>query len=115
MRILFVTFPILFLTSLAIGQNAEKRLNKTLILQLDTILLDDQFYRVKSDSLAQKYGYESKEMQTHYQEMYEKDSINTLKVASIIDKFGWLGSGEVGESGNLTLFLVIQHSDIKTQ
>jgi len=36
-------------------------------------------------------------------------------VSSILDKHGWLGIEEVGENGNLALFLVIQHSDQSTQ
>ncbi len=115
MRTLLITFIFSIFVFFAFGQNSEKNLNKALIQRLDTILLDDQFYRCKSDSFALKFGYESKEMQEHYQKMYEKDSINTLKVSEIIDKYGWLGSDIVGNKGNLTLFLVIQHSDPRTQ
>ena len=32
-------------------------------------------------------------------------------VQSIIDKYGWLGKDIIGEKGNTTLFLIIQHSD----
>lgn len=34
---------------------------------------------------------------------------------AILDKYGWLGANEVGNQGNTTLFLVIQHSDKVTQ
>jgi hypothetical protein len=44
-----------------------------------------------------------------------KDSINQLKVAKIIDQYGWLGADVVGDQGNSTLFLVIQHADTKMQ
>lgn len=115
MRSSLITIFFSILIFSAYGQNSEKNLNKALTQRLDTILLDDQFYRCKSDSIALKFGYESKEMQEHYQKMYEKDSINTLKVSEIIDKYGWLDSDIVGKKGNQTLFLVIQHSDIRTQ
>ena len=115
MRTSLTTFFFFILVFLAFGQNSGKNINKALTQRLDTILLDDQFYRCKSDSIALKFGYESKEMQEHYQKMFEKDSINTLKVSEIIDKYGWLGSEIVGNKGNLTLFLVIQHSDSRTQ
>jgi len=106
---------LLLFTFISLGQNLERNQINGLIQQLDTISLDDQFYRLKSDSIAKIYGYESKEMQMLYQKMWEKDSLNTIKVSSIIDKYGWLGSDIIGEKGNSTLFIVIQHSDLKTQ
>jgi hypothetical protein len=44
-----------------------------------------------------------------------KDSINVEKVTSIIDKFGWLGPEQIGDDGNETLFLVIQHAELSIQ
>jgi hypothetical protein len=44
-----------------------------------------------------------------------KDRINLCKVKDILDKYGWLGPDEIGVTGNSTLFLVIQHSDLSTQ
>lgn len=38
------------------------------------------------------------------------DSSNTVIVTSLLDKHGWLGPTIIGDQGNLTLFLVIQHS-----
>ena len=38
------------------------------------------------------------------------DSSNTVIVTSLLDKHGWLGPSIIGDQGNLTLFLVIQHS-----
>ena len=42
------------------------------------------------------------------------DYYNTIKVKAILDKYGWLGADSIGNQGNTTLFLVIQHSDIAT-
>jgi hypothetical protein len=47
--------------------------------------------------------------------MMHKDSINLGKVTEILDKYGWVGVDKVGGQANQTLFLVIQHSDLKTQ
>nr|WP_152616772.1 DUF6624 domain-containing protein [Flavihumibacter solisilvae] len=44
-----------------------------------------------------------------------KDSVNQLKVGSILDKYGWLGPAEIGAQGNQTLFLVIQHAERPVQ
>ncbi len=43
------------------------------------------------------------------------DSTNLLQVETLISKYGWLGKSFVGAKGNNTIFLVIQHSDLKTQ
>jgi len=38
-----------------------------------------------------------------------------MKVEEIINKYGWLGADVVGEHGNQTIWLIIQHSDLATQ
>jgi hypothetical protein len=43
------------------------------------------------------------------------DSLNLISIVSILDKHGWLGPEIIGEQGNSTLFLVIQHANITTQ
>jgi len=94
---------------------AEEKLNKPLMAMLDTIYVEDQKYRQQIDGIAKKYGWESKELKDHWKIINEKDSINILKIKVILGKFGWLGSDVVGEKGNTTLFVVIQHADQKTQ
>ncbi|MBK8640731.1 MAG: hypothetical protein IPN15_00510 [Saprospiraceae bacterium] len=94
---------------------AEVSLNKPLVAILDSIYIEDQTYRKQIDGIEKKYGWESKEMKDHWKIINEKDSINLIKVKSILDKYGWLGADVVGGQGNSTLFLVIQHSDQSTQ
>lgn len=94
---------------------AEVNLNKPLVATLDSIFIEDQKYRQQIDGIEEKFGWESKEMKAHWKIINEKDSINLIKVKSILDKYGWLGADEVGGQGNSTLFLVIQHSDQATQ
>jgi hypothetical protein len=101
-----------------IKQNKEKEeinLNKPLVEKLDSIYFEDQTYRKQIDAIEKKYGWESKEMKNHWEIINEKDSINLIKVKNILDKYGWLGADVVGVTGNVTLFLVIQHSDQETQ
>ena len=90
---------------------AEENLNRPLVARLDSIYSDDQKYRQQIDAIEKKYGWESKEMKAHWKIINEKDSVNLIKVKSILDKYGWLGPDVVGNQGNATLFLVIQHSD----
>ena len=97
------------------GNKTETKLNAALVRQLDTIHHDDQDYRVLIDSVNKKYGQQSKEMLDLWRLIGQRDSINTIKVTTIIDRYGWLGADVVGEHGNSTLFLVIQHADFSVQ
>ncbi len=96
-------------------EKAEANLNKVLVAQLDTIYLEDQSYRIQAMSIQKKHGASSKEFRDIWKIANEKDSINLIKIRAILDKYGWLGADVVGEQGNTTLFLVIQHADLKTQ
>ena len=101
-----------------IKQNKEKaeiNLNKPLVAQLDFIHDEDQKYRQQINEIEKKFGWDSKEVKSHWTIINEKDSINLIKVTAILDKYGWLGEDVVGRQGNSTLFLVIQHSNQTTQ
>jgi len=96
-------------------EKAEENLDKPLAAQLDSIFESDQLYRIQIKEIEQKFGRESNEMKSHYRLMAETDSLNLIKVKSILDSRGWLGADIVGEKGNSCLFLVIQHADLSTQ
>lgn len=96
-------------------RRAEERFSNPLILRLDTIFQDDQKHRLAIDSVFSEYGADSPEAQRILEKMNETDSINLIKVKEIINNYGWLGREEVGQTGNNTLFLVIQHADSATQ
>ena len=96
-------------------EKAEANLNKPLVAQLDSIYTEDQKYRLQIEEIEKKYGLESNEMKDHWKIINQKDSINLSKVKSLLDSYGWLGTDIVGRQGNSTLFLVIQHSDQRTQ
>ena len=89
--------------------------DEQLVAILDTIYQKDQGYRLKADEIEQKYGGESEEMKAFVKIIQEQDSINVVKVTNILDEHGWLGADVIGNQGNLTLFLVIQHSHPETQ
>jgi hypothetical protein len=76
---------------------------------------EDQKYRNQIEETASKFGGESKEMKSLFNKMRETDSMNLVAVSAIIDQFGWLGPGTIGDEANKTLFLVIQHADLKEQ
>lgn len=94
---------------------SKARLNKPLIRILKDIEKDDQKYRKKIDRIEKRHGFESEQKKDILKSIHLTDSINLIKVKSIIDQYGWLGVDEVGYRGNATLFLVIQHSDSATR
>ena len=96
-------------------EKAEANLNKPLVAELDSIYTEDQKYRLQIDEIEKKYGWESNQMKAHWKIINEKDSVNLIKIKSLLDKYGWLGTDVIGEQGNSTMFLVIQHSDVATQ
>lgn len=94
---------------------AEQKLNKDLINFLDSIYRQDQAMRSQIDSVEQKYGLKSKERNDLFAKMAKVDSSNLLIAKKLLNKYGWLGNDVVGDRGNETIWLVIQHSDLKTQ
>lgn len=94
---------------------SEAGLNKPLVAMLDSVYVEDQSYRMKLGDIEKKYGWDSKEMKDHWKKIREKDSINLVKIKVVLDKYGWLGPDVIGNQGNSTLFLVIQHADQGTQ
>jgi hypothetical protein len=94
---------------------ADAKLNKPLVAELKQIFKDDQGSRLEIDSVQKKYGNSSDQMKELWKKINRLDSLNLIKVTSILDKHGWLGPDSIGPRGAQTLFLVIQHSDIKTQ
>ncbi|CAM4386812.1 DUF6624 domain-containing protein [Flavobacterium terrigena] len=96
-------------------EKAEAKLDKKLVAKLDTIYQEDQDYRMQIKGLEEKYGRESNELKAHWKVIAKQDSINLIKITKILDERGWLGQDVIGSQGNSTLFLVIQHADIKTQ
>lgn len=96
-------------------EELEKDLDKPLASILEAIYQDDQTYRQQVGEVEEKYGRESDEMKAHWKLISEKDSVNLIKVKKILDERGWLGPKIIGNEGNSTLFLVIQHADLETQ
>lgn len=89
----------------------DSKINKPVKRTLDTVIKEDQKYRLQLDSIGNKYGRQSIEFRSVLKKISKVDSINLLKVTYVLDNYGWLGPEEVGDDGNLTLFLVIQHAN----
>lgn len=89
--------------------------NADLVKQLMLIYEDDQKHRVEMEKVAEEYGWNSDQVRAIGDKIIIQDSINVLKVSNIIDQYGWLGPSRIGERGNTTLFLVIQHAEQAVQ
>ncbi|MFK7756328.1 MAG: DUF6624 domain-containing protein [Flavobacteriales bacterium] len=101
-----------------IKKNKEKKevnFDKSLIVILDSVYLDDQSIRWKFFDDLEKYGQKSDEFKATVIAMNKQDSINIIKIEKILDQHGWLGEDVIGEDGNRTLFFVIQHAELKVQ
>ncbi len=95
---------------IGIVKSNRKNFDITLMAVLDTIYQRDQGYRLQIDGIEEAYGLESEEMNAYLKKMNEQDSLNLIKVEKILNERGWLGPDIIGYVGNLTLWLVIQHS-----
>jgi hypothetical protein len=93
----------------------EANYDKPLQAALLAIFEDDQGIRREYIEAQKKFGFNSTQVDSLGRIMIHKDSLNLIKVKAILDKYGWVGADKVGGQANQTLFLVIQHSDLKTQ
>ena len=100
-------------TSCLYGQDSQAM--DSLSKVLEKIYYDDQGPRQKIISLQKEFGYSSGEVRKQAELIQQIDSVNTIIVSKIIDKYGWLAPPQISDTANWTLFLVIQHADEKTQ
>jgi hypothetical protein len=107
---------LIFTLNSSFGQN---KIYDSLIYQLQIIESDDQSTRIQIDLIRKQFANDSSILSDQLKSLWKimriKDSINLIKVSAIIDKNGWLGSEDIGDDANSTLFIVIQHADLKTQ
>lgn len=95
-------------------KNFEK--NKEIMTRLTQIMEDDQTSRLKIEEFEEKYGKDSPKVDSLWKMIAFYDSINQLYVTDLLDKNKkWFGPNEIGYENCLSLFLVIQHADIKVQ
>jgi hypothetical protein len=112
LKIFMVLIPLFFLLFLSIySYERNSKLNKPLIAELDTIFKHDQKFRTQINNLAE----DSIKMSLLVIKMTETDSINLIRIADILDRYGWPGEEIIGWHGASTIWAVIQHSGINVQ
>lgn len=94
-----------------LSANYDKPLQKELL----DIYTEDQGIRGDFMKIYKDPNSDKKKIDSIGKVMRKKDSINLIKVIKILDEKGWVGKDVVGAQANQTLFLVIQHSDLKYQ
>jgi hypothetical protein len=104
-----------------IKKNQKRRLktfakNADIMTRLTQVMNDDQNNRSLLDVYIEVQGRESHQVDSLWKLIGYTDSINIIYVTQLLDKHkAWYGGNEVGYENSATLFLVIQHADVKTQ
>jgi len=89
---------------------------KYLLPILDSVLLRDQEYRIPMQGKSKKEQERiRKQIAANTQKITESDKKNLAIIEEIINKHGWLGQKEIGMKASTTMFMVIQHADLKSQ
>lgn len=98
------------------NQRDEPVMNDSVIgSELEKIKIEDQALRLLLDDAEKRFSRGSQEMDYFWRLILQQDSLNEARVTRIIDRFGWLGTDRVGETANLSIWLVIQHAPLQTQ
>lgn len=90
---------------------AESRLNRNLIIVLDSIYSIEKSYLFQTSEISNKYGGESDELKSHLWKIEKTKAYNLAKVRNILDKYNWLSPDIIGRQGFITLFQKIKEAD----
>lgn len=94
---------------------AESHMNKPLARELEKIFDDDQKFRLLAESAAKVTDKDSPELDSLEKIIKAYDEKNLIRVKELLDKYGWLGTDDVGRKGNQALYLVLLHADTATR
>lgn len=118
-KIIVSIYLLLFFSVTISGQTENRKQDipgdSVLKSTLEIIKVKDQALRMLLPDAEEKFGKDSPEVDYIWNLIDVQDSINTVNVADIIEKHGWLGVSRVGYSANLALWLVIQHAPLNVQ
>ncbi len=89
--------------------------DKPLKRELLKIWNEDQDIRQEWTEAWNKFGDGSPVVDSIIKRMRYTDSIHLVFITKILDEKGWVGKDKIGGLANNTFFVIIQHSDLKTQ
>lgn len=113
LKIFTIAIILFFNTMMLNGQDKENQTRLT--TELERIYHLDQDKRETLNKAQKSYGYRSPEYNTALKEMNFQDSLNQVKVFSIIEKHGWIGKNNTSEHASKAIFYVIQHANLEAQ
>ena len=95
----------------------KKNLDEDIISHLDVIYNEDQDQNIRFqiEDISARQGNDCDSVSALYKIMFERDSVHLIYVKKILEERGWLGPDKIGIQGNITLWLVIQHSELAVQ
>ncbi len=112
MRSVFTILGILIVSTI-FAQSKKELLEVT--RKLEEAYRKDQEPRLLEDSLSKQLGYDAKEVKELWETINKNDSLNTIVVTEILDKYGWLSEQQTSKSATDALFFVIQHAALPVQ
>ncbi|PZW39151.1 hypothetical protein LX95_02292 [Mesonia algae] len=94
----------------SLKNNSEKELFLTEIFNFDQSMRGE-----KSSNILLKFGKNSKQYKKYLIKMDSLDKVNLKKIKRYLNKFGYPNSNTFTEKANITPWVVIHHSDLKTR
>lgn len=104
--ILLILIPI-FCTS----QNSLS--DSTIMKMMRKLEYNDQFLRIKTDSIRNKYGVNSKEWETHWSKIENTDSLNIIILNKILRQKTICELFQIDSKYSSIIFLVLHHNEKK--
>lgn len=98
----------------AVHQNRVK-LIPSVAMELSQMLKNYQAGFEQYQQLANRHGKNSKEAKSFKGQLLETDSINFIKVSSIVNTYGWRGKEYFGPDGPEALITTLLHANIANQ
>ncbi len=93
----------------------DKRIDAKVSEELSGINASIQSNLLMISEAISVYGCNSEQVKKLVEVKQAQDELNKVKVAEIIEKYGWLGADRIGAQNNYTLYTVIQNADFVTQ
>lgn len=97
------------------GFGQSKKELDSLKIKLETIFMKDQTFRRIYIEAENKLGKDSDEMEYFWEVVEAQDKIFEKEVVEIIEKYGWLGTSQIGRLANATLWTVLQHGSVESK
>lgn len=110
-KLSYILFMILFFFVINACKHPSERYEAELADALRAIYNSDQGIRSQYFDTADEFGWQADTTITVGRMMWRQDAVNLLYVDSLLNARGWLGNEVIGERGNQTLFLVVQHAN----